>query len=245
MPNDPNAQSDQKSEGEPFGGPTIVALHVTSGDYLTYDEYINVEYDKPDLTSDAHLILRCSNSSGHDHSDDHTIPAMLPNGVETFHLTHTADYTGVTIRATIRQNGNEDFKEATNITIRGGMRARQEQEAALPPSLPVTLDSHIEQPIRLYRGRDKVLFGTYDPSVGDRVYVCILYRAGQGDQTLWDAWAESGRTLDVRYAWHVPPVAHRIWDRARHPLFVRLVLTKEGKPVYAKTFSALIVCGRE
>lgn len=98
--------------------PRVISLSVSSGDSLSYSETINVDYDKPDTSSDATLTLRCWTSSGHDDSDPHNIDAMLPNGTEPFNLNHSADLTGVTIRATITQPGYPPhFLEATGVKI--------------------------------------------------------------------------------------------------------------------------------
>lgn len=108
---------------------------------------------------------------------------------------------------------------------------------------PVALDKGIPNPIHLTRGRDCLLFGTYDPAAGDTVSVAVMRVnvGGTPAQIITDSLAT---LYPARKMWFVT-LPHGLWAREgdTRPINLRLILRKAGASVWPKTFGTLILCG--
>jgi hypothetical protein len=233
---------------EPVKGARIVAISISNGDTLC-DDYIDVQYEK-DTTSSATLTLTC-NSACNPVVDpvSITIPAMLPSGVEPFHLTHdmTADEKNKTVTATIDQGGANSKSRTVDIKCTMGMKESKDgaSREAVAGSEAISLDPAVKRPIRLVRRAETVLLGTYRPDLGDTLLVVVQWVNADGRVIDADEHrAECGKMLtDVVQRWSVRLRPHHPQPYRDLSLNVRLVLLKNGHVAHARTFPALPVCG--
>lgn len=238
----PPSESSAPSTGEPKSyALAILSMSLSNGDTIC-DDNIDVEYQK-ETTSAATLSLSCTSTQMPIIDPPVNIPAMIPNGTQTFHMSHNMGSTesNVQVTATLTQGGNTpSLTKTVNVDCNMMMAAK-----AAGMLLPVSLDPAIERPIRLVRGQDKILLGTYLPAIGDHVVVRVQHASLKEEQVLDEATADSGQALESVVCPWSRRLPCALWAAGgdHRPFQIRLLLMKGTKIVYAKTYSAVVICG--